>query len=354
MKRNLLKYNTYVCLFFLLTMFLFAGCGGSGSGNSGQTGNTEQNKGTSSNGSTGQNSGKDNSPYTGEVNLSGASLEEEMAAFGELPPIPEVLRPEASGVAVQENAQAKIDYSNVAEGYVMVQFTAETEKRLKVQIKGPTTTYKYDIKPGEWEVFPISDGNGDYQIGVYENVEDSKYALALAAKVSVELIDEFAPFLRPNQYVDYADAQKTKQMAAILTKDDVTELDKVASVYDYVVSNLTYDEELAASVKSGYLPVLDEVLEKKTGICFDYAALMTGMLRSQSVPCKLVVGYAGEAYHAWINVYTEKDGWIDNVIYFDGTTWMRMDPTFASSGNRSDKVMKYIGDGTNYTVKYLY
>ena len=81
---------------------------------------------------------------------------------------------------------------------------------------------------------------------------------------------------------------------------------------------------------------------------------MTGMLRSQSVPCKLVVGYAGEVYHAWISVYTEKDGWIDNAIYFDGTTWKRMDPTFAASGNRSETIMKYIGDGTNYTVKYLY
>ena len=90
------------------------------------------------------------------------------------------------------------------------------------------------------------------------------------------------------------------------------------------------------------------------GICFDYAALMTGMLRSQSVPCKLVVGYAGDVYHAWISVYSEKDGWIDNAIWFDGSTWKRMDPTFASSNNRSDRIMEYIGDGENYTVKYLY
>ena len=39
---------------------------------------------------------------------------------------------------------------------------------------------------------------------------------------------------------------------------------------------------------------------------------------------------------------------------FDGKTWQRMDPTFASSGKKSDAIMKYIGDGKNYTVKYLY
>ena len=96
------------------------------------------------------------------------------------------------------------------------------------------------------------------------------------------------------------------------------------------------------------------MLSAKKGICFDYAALMAGMLRSQNVPCKLVVGYAGTAYHAWINVWTEESGWIDGAIFFDGSSWQRMDPTFASSAGRSDWIMKYIGDGENYTAKYLY
>ena len=126
------------------------------------------------------------------------------------------------------------------------------------------------------------------------------------------------------------------------------------AVYEYVVKNITYGKQLASSVQSGYLPVLYTVLAKKTGICFDYAALMAGMLRSQGIPCKLVVGYAGTAYHAWISVWTAENGWVEGVIYFDGATWQRMDPTFASSGKQSDAIMKYIGDGKNYTAKYLY
>ena len=106
-------------------------------------------------------------------------------------------------------------------------------------------------------------------------------------------------------------------------------------------------------VKSGYLPVLDEVLAEEKGICFDYAALMTAMLRSQKIPCKLVVGYAGATYHAWISVWTEENGWIDGTIFFDGKVWERMDPTFASSSGRSAEIMDFIENGT-YTVKYLY
>jgi len=154
--------------------------------------------------------------------------------------------------------------------------------------------------------------------------------------------------------VDYSEAENTIRLAAQLTAGMTEPLDKVSAVYSYVVENISYDKKLAATVQSGYLPVLDDVLESGKGICFDYAALMTGMLRSQSVPCKLVVGYAGETYHAWISVYSEKDGWIDSAIYFDGLAWKRMDPTFASSGNGSKEMMEYIGDGTNYTEKYLY
>lgn len=295
---------------------------------------------------------EDVSPFVDEKVLGAVTSEQEIIA--EEPALPDILQPEASGTAVEENDQAIIDYSNIEDGYVMVQFKADTEKRLKVQVKGPTTTYKYDISVGSWETFPLSDGNGTYQIAVYENVEESKYAAVLSVTTEVELEDEFAPFIRPNQYVDYGNATETIKMAAKLTQGKETELEKVQAVYEYVVNNITYDAELAATVKSGYLPVLDKVLETKKGICFDYAALMTGMLRSQSVPCKLVVGYAGEVYHAWISVYSEKDGWIDSAIYFDGTSWKRMDPTFAASSNRSEAIMEYIGDGTNYTVNKIY
>lgn len=270
------------------------------------------------------------------------------------PAIPDVLHPEASGILVQENEKASIDYSHTEDGYVLVRYIENTDKRLKVQVKGPTTTYTYNITPGNYETFPLSDGNGEYQIAIYENVVDKKYALSQSIVLNVELKDEFAPFIRPNQYVDYGDATKTLQVAALLTETRETELEKVQAIYEYVVKNIRYDKELADTVESGYVPDLDAVLEKQKGICFDYAALMTGMLRSQSVPCKLVIGYAGEAYHAWISVYTQKDGWIDNAVYFDGHKWKRMDPTFASTSKQSKDMMEYIGDGSNYVEKYLY
>ena len=293
--------------------------------------------------------------YVDAVELGAVELEDEIIALAETPVVlQELLMPEASGTLVKKNSKAMIDYSNTQDGYVMVSYTANTTKRLKVQVKGAGTTYTYNLAQGEWTTFPLSEGDGNYQITVYENISGNKYSTVLSLSCKVKLADEFAPFLRPNQHVNYSASSKTVAKAQELTKDLADPLKKVEAVYNYVVKNVRYDRMKAATVQSGYLPVLDTILETRKGICFDYAALMTGMLRSQGIPCKMVFGYAGTVYHAWISVWTEDTGWIDGAIFFDGTTWHRMDPTFASTGRQSASIMKYIGDGSNYKTKYLY
>lgn len=290
-----------------------------------------------------------------DVTLDIVQLEDEAVALADAPAaVPAAMTPTASGTQQKKGGNAIVDYSNTADGYVMVKYNAKSSKRLKAQVKGPKTTYTYNITAEKWEVFPLSDGSGNYQVGVFENVSGNSYSNCATVSFSAKLKDEFVPFLYPNQYVDYSVAPKSVAKAAELTKGISDNLKKVQAIYDYVVKNLTYDKELAKTVQSGYLPTLDKTLEKKSGICFDYASLMTGMLRSQGVPCKLVIGYAGTAYHAWISVWTKESGWVDSAIFFDGTTWHRMDPTFASSSKQSKSIMEYIGDGSNYSAKYLY
>ena len=269
------------------------------------------------------------------------------------PPTGVVLEPEAPGTREERCDVAVVDYSHTEEGYIMVCHFGETEKRLKVLLNGPDTTYNYDLPQGQWAVLPLSDGDGTYQAGIYRNVQGTEYAMVMLAEFPVTLQDEFAPFLRPNQYVNYLDAPNTVALGAQLCDGLEGALPKVAAVYDYVVQNLSYDEEKAATVESGYLPDLDQILEIQRGICFDYAAMMTAMLRSQEVPCKLVVGYAGTIYHAWISIWTEENGWVDGAIFFDGHAWKRMDPTFVSSAEDRQEILAFVENG-DYTAKYLY
>ena len=267
--------------------------------------------------------------------------------------------PTAPGTLARSNSKAIIDYSNSANGYVMIKYKNTSTKQLKVIITGPSgEKYTYNLSMNaEYVVYPLSDGNGSYSIGVYENIEGNRYSTALTHNVTVRLNDEFAPFLRPNQYVNFNANSQTVAKAAELVEeaeDLLGEDGKISAIYNYVVRNLTYDRERARTVQSGYLHDVDDVLEKGKGICFDYAAVMAAMLRSQQIPTRLVVGYAGSAYHAWIDVWSEEEGWINNVIEFAGDEWKLMDPTFASSGGQSSAVMQYIGTGSNYNAKYLY
>ena len=267
--------------------------------------------------------------------------------------------PAQSGVTVYQNAKAAVDASNLADGYVSVKYTGGKDVRIKVRItkSGTTDYYDYNLNnKGTAETFPLTGGDGEYTIGVYENTTGTKYASAYSCTVTLALTSEFSPYLYPNQYVNFSDSSKVVAKAAELIKaaGAKTDLEKVTAVYHYVVNNISYDYDLAANVASGYLPDVDKVLESGKGICFDYAAVMAAMLRSQNIPCKLVVGFAGKVYHAWINVYIEGVGWVDQLIYFDGKTWSLMDPTFVSSGKNDPAVLKYVGDGTNYSQKYAY
>ena len=267
-----------------------------------------------------------------------------------------VLPTVASGTVVQSTAKAKIDVSNAKDGYIMAAYTASTQKRVKVRVTGPDkSVYTYDLNnQGNYEVFPLSAGEGQYSIGVYENTTGNKYSLACSTTVNVMLTDSFAPFLRASQYVNFNENSAAVKQAEALTKDLKTDLEKITAVYNYVVTNLTYDKEKAKTVRSGYIPDVDKVLAEKKGICFDYATLMTAMLRSQGIPTKLIIGYTGDVYHAWIHTYIPEQGWIEGVIFFDGTSWKLMDPTFASSAKQSKQIMEYIGNGSNYTAKYIY
>lgn len=263
------------------------------------------------------------------------------------------LVPEASGTSVYTNSLSSIDSSNSEEGYVMIQYTGQASKA-KVRITIPEgVTYTYTLLAKEYRTFPLSGGNGTYQITVYENVQDDMYAVVNSQSLEVSLADEFRPFLYPNYYSWYTEDSAAVKLGIRISAGTYNDLEYLCEVYEYIISNISYDHELADSGPIDYVPDVDKTLSSGKGICFDYAALMTSMLRSQGIPTKLEVGYSGKVYHAWISVYLEETGWVDGIIQFDGKSWSLMDPTLAAS-NSSKAVGRYIGDGSNYTLKYSY
>lgn len=264
----------------------------------------------------------------------------------------QVLVPEVSGKDTLGSSPLTLDVSNKSQGYFVAQSNS-SDLTCSLQIVTPSgVLYSYFIAPGEQAVITFTEGNGDYTITGYQQVQGDQYAALYSKTVTVQLANAFLPFLYPNQYVNFSPDSKASKLALSMIREDTVDVDALQQIYNYVVSNLTYDYEKADTVTTGYLPDIDETLETGTGICFDYAALTAAMLRSCDIPCKLQIGYADDIKHAWIDVYIRSKGWVNQAVSFKGNTWTLMDPTFDSNSDDKEAIQEYIGDESNYTVQF--
>ncbi len=249
---------------------------------------------------------------------------------------------------------ALIDVSHLAEGYVAA--SATSTSHLKFQISGSSSglEYYYDLPSDGTPIsVPLSLGNGTYTFTVWENTSGQRYVeLGSVADVQVTLADEFQPFVRPSVYCDYSAQSAAVSLADSLCSNAQNQGDALAAVYNWIVDNIAYDEDKAATLAdaTGYVPSPDATVNAGSGICFDYASLAAAMLRSQGIPCKIVTGTVSpdNIYHAWNMVYIDGT-WVSAGIDVKQGTWTRIDTTFAAGAGSS-----YAGDGTNYTDQYTY
>ncbi|MCM1523559.1 MAG: transglutaminase domain-containing protein [Ruminococcus sp.] len=268
--------------------------------------------------------------------------------------IPQIYTGNFNGSATLQNELACVDISDTENGVILVKYSGSCAK-VKVRVTKDSSVYDYDLDPSG-TVFPLQSGSGNYNIKIMENVSGATYAIALDMDFSADIKSELSPFLMPAQFISYKTSDKCVYKAAELCAGKTGDTDKIAAMFSYVTDNISYDKQLAASVKSGYIPSPDATLEKGTGICFDYASLFAAMCRSQSIPAKLVMGYVkGNIYHAWNEVYTQETGWVTVDLFLGSKGWNLLDPTFyATAGNDKQEVAEYIGSGSDYSAVYYY
>lgn len=251
----------------------------------------------------------DDTPYTGEINIK---------------------LPEAPGTDTYEKYGVSFDVSNQSEGYFAVSCSGR-DKKLKMRVLTPLEhTYDYDVNnEGIYEFFPFSEGDGSYNITLYEQREGNTYSVVYGITLVVEMVDDRECFVYPNQRVDYDAACDAVYLSFQLTQKYETDQEKIDVLFRYVSSQIDYDNDFAARVmageiSSGYIPDPDITLETHKGVCYDYSVLLATMLRAQNIPTKLVVGYVTQdgqtIAHAW------------NYIWIDGL-WVLYDSTLYDTGS---------------------
>lgn len=267
--------------------------------------------------------------------------------------IPDIRVPSSPGTSVAKATGLTVDYSNAAKGYISVTYSGSSDK-IRLRLVNGSVTYDHTITSKNTEYIPLSLGNGTYSVQCYERVDGNKYAQLLDTSLEIKVADELGMYLYPNRYVDFAQNSACVKKGAELCAGDSSDIDKIAHIFEWVSENITYDYDLAASVTSGYIPQPDNTLKKGSGICFDYAALVASMTRSQGIPTRLVIGYAGDIYHAWNEVWTEETGWIVPELLLAKKGYTRIDATFYSSSGNKKKISDFIADNGNYSAIYYY
>lgn len=269
--------------------------------------------------------------------------------------VPTIRSVSAPGALTMKTDAAVLDYSNASCGYIAVAYTGGSA-RAKLRIIANGVTNDHDLAVGgAAEYFPLSMGSGNYEIGVYEQVEGKFYSPVLEFSGALNISDEVDMYLYPNKYVNFSQTSDCVYKSAELCAGKSGTVERLAAIFAYVTENVTYDYDLAASVKSGYIPDPDGTLKRRKGICFDYASLVAAMARAQGIPTRLVIGYAADdIYHAWNEVYTEETGWISAELLLSQKGYNIVDATFYAGAADKDAIAEYISNDGNYSAIYRY
>lgn len=247
-----------------------------------------------------------------------------------------------SSVVVQASAP-NIDKSKLGSGIVSINY--KSTKGVTTAVRIVKGDQKQDHVLNGDNSFPLQFGEGDYTITLLENVEGKKFRQVESEIVTLKSTNKNDVYLQSIQMISWNKDMNSVKKAEELTKNAKTDKEKVNAIYNYIVNNISYDNNKASSVKAGYVPSIDETLKSSQAICYDYSALFAGMLRSLDIPTKLVMGRNNDIkeYHAWNQVYLQ-----------DTNEWITIDTTYDAGMKKGDKVMTMMKDDKEYKVEKEY
>lgn len=264
--------------------------------------------------------------------------------FNDHAPLPQVLI---------GNEKVSVDIGNISNGILKVKYNTRQNTKIKLLVDKDGTRYIYDLPANDmYHWYPLQSGIGTYTITVAENIQGTDYMPVFSEPLDVDIWNEKIVFLNPNQIVWYNKDSRVVKLAWNLVTGLTEDIRKAEAIHKYIINNISYDYDRLSTVKPGYIPDVEQVLESKKGICFDYAALYASMMRALNIPAKLVMGYVSpqNVYHAWNEIYIEGKGWIKVEyarLYDNG--WSLVDATFDAGG-----AVSTVGDGEIYQKKYEY
>ncbi|MBM7869823.1 transglutaminase-like putative cysteine protease [Clostridium pascui] len=184
-----------------------------------------------------------------------------------------------------------------------------------------------DFKLNEDDTSITSLASGTVSGGVQKSFKVSKTYTLNNIKSKVDLsktkgdysriTSDISYYLKPTYHVE-SNEKEIINLANSLFKGITNPYLKAKKAFEYVVLNMKYDLN-SPNANQGAL----SAIRTKVGVCEDYAALMTALLRAGDVPARVNTGFCfydneliaasnnGNYFrHAWVEFYLPEYGWI--------------------------------------------
>lgn len=148
--------------------------------------------------------------------------------------------------------------------------------------------------------------------------------------------------------------QELKKILRNIISDDMTDVEKVKAIHDYLIMNIVYDHELLLKVQNNDPTVhdyngfyLEGTLLDKKAVCEGISKTFTALCNIEGIPCVTVDGYQTNnpngVGHAWNKVF------VDNAWYIVDCT---SDGTIINSSFEVLSYKYFLIDENTFKVRY--
>jgi Uncharacterized protein involved in cytokinesis, contains TGc (transglutaminase/protease-like) domain len=169
---------------------------------------------------------------------------------------------------------------------------------------------------------------------------------------------EYTYFIRPNSFVyecdnnnnylslsiDYYERKTNELEDAVqkglsLINKDMTELEKVLTIFNWVCNTIVYDGASMTSFEENTIAnrVTTALIEERA-VCLGYSKAFLYFMKRLGIECEIITGYVGREYHAW------------NKVKVNGK-WLLIDATWGGS-NRSKTNQDEWGFAYKHFLRY--
>ncbi len=136
-------------------------------------------------------------------------------------------------------------------------------------------------------------------------------------------------------HLSAAELAKIKELSDSICRGASSEYQKARLIHDWIAKNIYYDYDNMGSENLAYDS--PDVLEAKKTVCGGFSNLYRDMLRSQNIPCTVVIGLIKRNSFEEFDAVRRDHGW--NAAFVDGR-WIFVDVTWDTQNSVENGVFK--------------